>query len=903
MELRESAFTVVITDDDVDGQAVVELAEEWHAKGLLDDFAVVRPSAVQAEGPGPATVTADVIGADDPVELLRLLGSRPRRLIRLVVLHLLTHEDSDARQLVDTCERVAELVHRAMPASNGTGGQGVRLLRVNLLVPESDVAPQQAAILQPGWEINGVVSPEDRPAPDRLSVFVRSGANLHGHALAAAASIGGLWRGMDRAPFDGRELDSTTGADDVLVVRCQARLIAGNDRSEILAQAVIESMTSHEDGAVRAIDWGFSSDRPTQVVHHALEKIWQEPEWTPVQRQPDSLEKVQLSMRVLIGDWLRFQSNLPWAAVGFFGGKARTAVERGLTNTFAGADSGVVGRITPLSPNQAAALAAFRLGQLSKDLEPHRLEEDAATWGQSSPVAWRALRDAAIGLVDGSELPSGISRQRRANLDEVLPPSYITPPPEDAPALGPSTPRAVDVEATARLYEAVKATSHERPAADEETAPQPAEQVNDGQPGGDASNGAATMLESWVGRRRDSLFWRLASTVYDIRREEGSRAAAAADALVKNGEAPSPRELVRAKTSLILCWSLALAGLLLGGLLIWLQTTVLLENWLETPIWQQTLMAAAVILVVFFVGGHIYYRALKKYEWAVRTRLHALRVASDEYVTARQQEKRWALMYAGVLDWNDILAELLHRPWSDRQLEHEERESALTGLPAAVAVAVPSEQSVVVSPDHVMEALEAICRRGWVKEGFGRLIEASYENDPARNGSLGDLAADLDLGLRHNGARADLLKTIRSDGVRETATMGVVEDIRRLSDQDRIRTPSLRVQRTGEYSTDEPQEDREFLEESNNNSSPFAVDLFSDRALVAQQHLPEATYFSLPRGVSKPTLTNAQVQKSTLPLVTRVDVSRVLRPNDLKMFQRREADAVRPQAEGADDFN
>ena len=39
-------------------------------------------------------------------------------------------------------------------------------------------------------------------------------------------------------------------------------------------------------------------------------------------------------------------------------------------------------------------------------------------------------------------------------------------------------------------------------------------------------------------------------------------------------------------------------------------------------------------------------------------------VAGDEYVVARQQERRWELMYQALMDWAAVLAEILHRPWA-----------------------------------------------------------------------------------------------------------------------------------------------------------------------------------------------------------------------------------------------
>ena len=432
MELEPDDFTVLIIDDDADGAVIRELADDWHAQGLLKEFALVSPASVTEAAYGPALVHASVVGHDGQTELMRHLGSRRRRLIRLIVLHPLTHADSSADALVAVCDEVATLVKRAMPVAVSASGDGVRLLRMNLLVPETDLAPQQTSILQPGWEVNAVVSPEDRPDLDRLNVFIRASDNLHGHALAAAATVGALWRGMHEAAFDRTEMDSTTGSHDIMVIRCQAKIVVGDDRAARLSSAAVTAVAGVPDGAVRYIKWGFVSDRPAQLVDTTLERLLREPDFAKDEREFVQLSKAEVSLGQLIRDWFSFQASLPVAALDFFGSRAQSAVERGVTNTFAGEDAGVTGRVRPMAPDVAASHATARLRNLSRALEPRRLEEDAATWGQSTPGAWRTLRELAVGLVDGSELPAAFNRQRRSELDEVLPPSYVTPAPDDS---------------------------------------------------------------------------------------------------------------------------------------------------------------------------------------------------------------------------------------------------------------------------------------------------------------------------------------------------------------------------------------------------------------------------------------------------------------------------------------
>jgi hypothetical protein len=162
MELSPEAFTVVVGADDEDGLFTRDLAVRWHEDGLLGEFAWVTPADVADEPYGPPTVCATVPGLAEPVELMTYLGMRPRMLIRLVLVQLLTHEHADPTRLVGVSDRIADLVNRALPRRvlNEGGTKGTRLLRVNLLVPESDLQPQGRELVLPKWEVNAIVSPQ-----------------------------------------------------------------------------------------------------------------------------------------------------------------------------------------------------------------------------------------------------------------------------------------------------------------------------------------------------------------------------------------------------------------------------------------------------------------------------------------------------------------------------------------------------------------------------------------------------------------------------------------------------------------------------------------------------------------------------------------------------------------------
>ena len=104
--------------------------------------------------------------------------------------------------------------------------------------------------------------------------------------------------------------------------------------------------------------------------------------------------------------------------------------------------------------------------------------------------------------------------------------------------------------------------------------------------------------------------------------------------------------------------------------------------------WPNIVRFVVIVLLLLVITGTYYFQQLRAYEWRVLQRLHTITVAGDEYVVARQQARRWELMYQGLMDWAAVLAEILHRPWAVHEVG-DEVQGDYGHLPAAVAVAQP----------------------------------------------------------------------------------------------------------------------------------------------------------------------------------------------------------------------
>jgi len=773
----------------------------------------------------------------------------------------------------------------------------MHLLRVNLMIPESDLLPQDAGLIEPGWEINAIVSPEDRPDLDRMSVFVRQSVNLHGHGLAAAAAVGGLWSDSPVGAFDDHQADSTTGGREVVVIRCQARVVVGDDRSSELADQVIDTVQSSETGAAPLVTWGVPADNPEAVVHNAFDKLLTHPQWARVEREVRPREKTQVSLGTMLKNWLLFQLQMPVAVFTFLFGLGRSAVEKAITAATVGRDAGEVGRVRPLSPDQARQVAEFRMKQLSDQLEPGRLHDEAASWGQTTASAWRELRELAIGLVDGSRLPDRYSRTMRGGLDEVLPPFAVVPPPDDALTL-PGMPRltGIDVARVADVAQQLEAREQEE--AQKNKAETPADEDTE-----DVEPSDKDRLAAWVEKRKHSLMWLVASRIYDFRRSENAQAQASYDALT-NTKVPSTGRLRSAQAMVVIAWLLTALVAALVGLWVWASLR-------EDPIsflaqlpelnWQNVTRVVLIVALALLLAGTNYFQALRAYEWQVALRLHTVRQASDEYVTSRQQEKRWALMSQGVQDWGRVFGELLHRPWAEAA-SGENPVGDYDGLPAAVAIATPVNADAGSDPRVVTKGVEAVCQRGWLSEEFERIVTSSPRNDPAAQPHAGDLPADLDLGLRANGPRTELVQVAEDDSTKDAAKRHLVDEVAVLVAEGDVTMPAQTVVRLGPYSARDQVVDRDFFTASNNIESPLTTELFHPQAQVARYNIPERIVFCLPVGSEQPKVENAEVHYCGVSVATRVDISPNLTADGILLFQRAERLDTAPVS-SADEFN
>src|SRR3954452_6216549 len=178
--------------------AVRALAESWTRAAILEPSLWVSADDVE-NGEGPPRVTATLVGEDGTsrVDLFSYLGRYRLSLVRIVAAHLVLADGEIDLGLVAAARAVAKAVEGNLPRRPDAGpAEGARLHRSLVVIPVSGARGVSPGIFEPQWDVNAVISPEDRPDLDRSSVFVRFPGNFDGHAAAALAAVGGVLRGV-----------------------------------------------------------------------------------------------------------------------------------------------------------------------------------------------------------------------------------------------------------------------------------------------------------------------------------------------------------------------------------------------------------------------------------------------------------------------------------------------------------------------------------------------------------------------------------------------------------------------------------------------------------------------------------------------------------------------------------
>ncbi|MFJ8914365.1 hypothetical protein [Amycolatopsis sp. NPDC102389] len=361
----------------------------------------------------------------EPVPLLDALAAVKYDRVRLLCLQTLTGHERESGSIALSL-RVKGLIERHL-------GHGQRLSTVGVLAPTTGTAKVPRSVLSNRWDTTAVVVDQDGVDPLHTSREIHAAEDLAAHAALAVATIGGIWPGMDDAPFD----DDVAGAGHqeprVRLVRTHARALRGDGIAAELVRAILSHRRDPEWVALRAN--AVPAADPDGIVERVTVEFLAGP-GARIRRAPYAGRGRRL-LRITPGQVLRL---LGLFVLGRFPelreelgsvvtDEAHDRVERFARRLRVEAETGAVvglddrdldtGKLPDLEITKGTVdLARALLADVARHARPGGFTAE-----------WTRLRQLAFGPADAGSLPDGCAEPLSGARREVLGPASISPAP------------------------------------------------------------------------------------------------------------------------------------------------------------------------------------------------------------------------------------------------------------------------------------------------------------------------------------------------------------------------------------------------------------------------------------------------------------------------------------------
>lgn len=231
---------VILLPADDRGDGLFELASSWTSHWLLSPAIWVKVADIKAdkgevfikgEKPkSPPTIRAFVTGRNGfkEVELFQELGRNELELLRLITCRSI--ETNQAYHELQ--DKVVDVIHHYVkisaplhePSENHKVGTEVKTTNL-IFAPTDQSGGSQENLFEFEWDLNILVSPEDRPTSAGFDSFTRysNEDQLNGFILANIATAAGIWSGVNKTVSELSEFDTSSAFDKILVQRTFVR--------------------------------------------------------------------------------------------------------------------------------------------------------------------------------------------------------------------------------------------------------------------------------------------------------------------------------------------------------------------------------------------------------------------------------------------------------------------------------------------------------------------------------------------------------------------------------------------------------------------------------------------------------------------------------------------------------
>jgi hypothetical protein len=253
-------------------------------------------------------------------------------------------------------------------------------------------------------------------------------------------------------------------------------------------------------------------------------------------------------------------------------------------------------------------------------------------------------------------------------------------------------------------------------------------------------------------------------------------------------------------------------------------------------------------------------------------------------VAANREANRLELLSRALLDWSEAIGWILHHPWRPTPEVPRTITDALDSLPAAVAIAIPTEANTDLPIINVVATAGLLCSPGWSSRQFDHIAEL-HEQRTGADRRDGYLAADTDTLDGPASPRRQLLQYL-SDGEAQTAiTDAARSSVREAVTAGNLELPARIVARLGGYGDGRDLSDTAFFGATSGTAIPFVIDTWTPRGLQRRRHLPTASTAWIPRREKGIRSADVSVLEATGDIALRVDLSPTCEPADIATFE------------------
>lgn len=290
----------------------------------------------------------------------------------------------------------------------------------------------------------------------------------------------------------------------------------------------------------------------------------------------------------------------------------------------------------------------------------------------------------------------------------------------------------------------------------------------------------------WLHGAERSLIYKLkASTA-----EQRQIAQAEVDSLQKQADElklDEPDRLVKYRKSFhkALLWSFGLITLIAGVITLWADSRSG-RSWLrdqdlnpDAVLLYILIILIAALLIAYFSIASTYYRKWSNYERHIQTLIVDLESLAARHINARREVARLTVIHRQTLEWLDLLARMLYKPWAVRPSWLESGLQTLnTGvLPFSMRVAQANDEDQASRAILRSRASKKLGIIGWRENAFQEFVSEVARVNGRNSETFSVDVLDKDLPHASNGSRELLRKNLENVEVLENVALSYLRPI------------------------------------------------------------------------------------------------------------------------------